>query len=66
MNKQKNNNELAEIYQELKKLYTLLEVKNESLYYCYEENKEYGHVFAFDNILFDKFNRILGNLEKMI
>ena len=44
---------------ELRELYSLYKIEHESLWACYDENKDYGHIFALSNLFEDKFKKIL-------
>lgn len=66
MKKKTKESELMIIYNELKTINELYKIEQEALYLCYEENKDYGHVFALDTIFSDKFKKILENFEKYL
>ena len=57
---------LKEIYRELTELHSLEKVKQEALWNCYDENRDYGHVFAIDTIYNDKFTKILSDFKSYI
>ena len=57
---------LQEIYKELKSLQNLHEIEQEALLFCYEENKDYGHIFAIDTIYADKFKCCINELKQFI
>ena len=43
---------------------TLYEIEQEALSFCYEEGKDYGHVFALDTIFSNKFKKAINDLEQ--
>ena len=52
------------LYKEMFLIYTLHKVEQEALYTCYDENKDFGHIFALDNILSSKFDSLLNEMKK--
>lgn len=57
---------LSKIYDEFQSIYTLHKIEQEALYFCYEENKDFGHVFSLDEIFTDKFQKALSDFKKFI
>lgn len=66
MRKNKQPNTLAQIYKELEELYFLNKIRQESLQNCFEEDKDYGHIFCLDTIYNNKFDKILNNLKSYV
>lgn len=66
MKKENRTKNLQEIYRELKSLQSLHEIEQEALFFCYEENKDYGHIFAIDTIYSDKFKQCISNLKQYV
>ena len=66
MRKKKQSNTLAQIYKELEELYFLNKIRQESLQNCFEEDKDYGHIFCLDTIYNNKFDKILNNLKTFV
>lgn len=69
MTKQKNRKSaktLSKIYDDFNSIFTLHKIEQEALYFCYEENKDFGHVFSLDEIFTDKFRRALDDFKKFI
>ena len=60
------NNSFYKIYKNLKELYSLHKIQQEALWICYDENRDYGHVFAIDAVYKDKFQNILNKIQKFI
>jgi len=56
---------LYDIYDELCVLKSLHDIEFEALVHCYEENMDYGHIFAIDNIVYEKFNNLMNNLNAL-
>ncbi len=63
MKKQMN---LQQIYLELKSLQNLHDIGQEALFLCYDENRDYGHIFALDTIYTEKFKKCMNNLKQLI
>ena len=52
------------LYKEMFLIYTLHKVEQEALYTCYDENKDFGHIFTLDDILSSKFDSLLNEMKK--
>lgn len=62
----RNKEALYRISKDLKELYSLHKIQQEALYNCYDENRDYGHIFAIDTIYDEKFQKILSNFKQAI
>lgn len=63
MKKGTNKIDLEKIYQELKLIQSLHTIKQEAVYNCCDENKDYGHVFVLDDIYSKKLDKVVKELE---
>lgn len=64
--KRKSLKTLSNIYEEFNSTFILHKIEQEALYFCYEENKDFGHVFSLDEIFTDKFQKALSDFKKFI
>ena len=59
----KSGIDIRKIYEDLKFIQTLHKIKEEAIYNCYDENKDYGHVFVLDDIYSKRLDKIIKEIE---
>lgn len=59
MRNTKNKHTIQDFYKQLSSIYTLYKIEHESLYLCYEENKDFSHIFALNTIISERFEKLL-------
>lgn len=59
MRKTKNIHTIQDFYKQLSSIYTLYKIEHESLYLCYEENRDFSHIFSLNTIISERFEKLL-------
>lgn len=54
---------LQKLYKDLPSIYTLIEIEQEALDLCRENEKDCSHIITLTDIILDKFRTTLKNLE---
>jgi len=57
---------LQDLYEDFQVIYILYKIEQEALSFCYEEEKDYGHIFSLDVIFADKFEKALKDFQQII
>ena len=65
VNTQPEKIDLNDIYDELCILKNLHDIEFDALIHCYEENIDFGHIFAIDNIFYEQFENLMNNFKKL-
>lgn len=66
MKKTNNPKTLKELYQDLQSVYTLIEIEQEALDICCENEKDCTHITLLIDMILDKFKITLEKLERII
>ena len=54
---------IKEIYQELLELQSLYKIEHESLWSCYDEERDYFHIFSISEIFKEKLKTVILNIK---
>ena len=57
---------MKKIYNELNELYMLHKIQQDALWSCYDEQKDYGHIFSVDTIYSEKFTNLINKIKTCI